>query len=82
VREILCDSGGLPSVRTLALRLVRAIDRHARAAPGDRFRVRCAPEVAAAAAIPAEALKGIVGARFEVVPDPALGRDQWDIAAP
>jgi hypothetical protein len=82
VREILCDSDGLPSVRTLALRLVRAIDRQARAAPGDRFRVRCAPEVAAAAAIPAEALKGIVGARFEVVPDPALGRDQWDIAAP
>jgi hypothetical protein len=82
VREILCDSSGRASAQTLALRLVRAIERQARAAPGDRIRVRCAPEVAAAVARPAEALKGIVGGRFEVIPDPALRRDQWDIATP
>lgn len=82
VREILCDGSGRPSVQTQALRLVRAIERQARTAPGDRLRIRCAPEVAVAAAGPAEMLKGIVGARFEVVPDPALGREQWDIAAP
>ncbi|MGZ3274555.1 MAG: ribonuclease E/G [Caulobacteraceae bacterium] len=82
VREILCDSVGQASARTLALRFVRAIERQALADPGARIVARCAPEIAAMAAGPAEALKGIVGARFEVVPDPALGRDQWDIAAP
>ena len=82
VREILCDSSGQPSARTLALRLVRSIERQAHAAPGARIVARCAPDVAAMAAGPAQTLKAIVGARFEVVPDPALARDQWDIAAP
>jgi len=81
VREILRDASGQASARTLALRFVRAIERQARAAPGDRLLARCAPEVAAAVAGPAEALKGIVGARFEVIPDLALGREQWDIAS-
>jgi len=82
VREILCDHSGAPMPQTLALRLARAIERQARAAPGDRLVVRCAPDVAAAVAGPAETLKGIIGARFEVIPDPALRRDQWDIATP
>jgi hypothetical protein len=82
VHEILCSGSGRASVRTLALRLVRAIERQARAAPGDRLVARCAPEVAAAAGGAAETLKGIIGARFEVVPDPALRHDQWDIASP
>jgi hypothetical protein len=82
VREILCDRAGAPTALSLALRLARAIERQARAAPGGRFVARCAPDVAAAAAAPAETLKGIIGARFEVVPDPALRRDQWDIASP
>jgi hypothetical protein len=81
LREILCDGAGRPSARTLALRFVRAIERQARAAPGDRLTARCAPEIAAAAAAPAETLKGIIGARFEVVPDPALRADQWDVAS-
>lgn len=82
VREILCDRSGGASVRTLALRLVRAIDRQARAAPGARIVARCAPGVAAMAAGPADTLRGVIGARFEIVPDPSLGPDQWDIAAP
>jgi len=81
VREILCDADGRLTVQTLALRLVRAIERQARAAPGARFVARCAPEVAAAAAGSVESLKGIIGARLEVVPDPALRSDQWDIAS-
>jgi hypothetical protein len=82
VREMLCDGSRAPTPLTLALRLGRAIERQARTAPGDRFVARCAPEVAAVAARPAETLKGIIGARFEVVPDPALRREQWDIASP
>ena len=82
IREILCDRTGALTPVTLALRVVRAIERQARAAPGDRFVARCAPEVAAAAALPAEMLKGTIGARFEIVPDPAFRPDQWDIASP
>lgn len=82
LREILCDAAGRPGIQTLALRFVRAVERQARAVPGGRFAARCAPEIAAAAAAPAETLKGIIGARFEVVPDPALRPDQWDIASP
>jgi hypothetical protein len=81
VREVLCDGEGRPSLQTLALRLTRAIERQARAAPGGRLAARCAPDVAIAAAGPAAMLRGIIGARFEVVPDPGLRRDQWDIAS-
>ncbi len=81
VREILCDGSGAPTSATLALRLVRAIERQARAAPGDRLVARCAPNVAAAAAGPAKVLEGIIGARFGVVSDPGLQTEQWDIAS-
>jgi hypothetical protein len=82
VREILCDGAGRPNIQTLALRFVRSIEREARAVPGGRLVASCAPEIATAAAGPAETLKGIIGARFEVVPDPALRPDRWDIAPP
>jgi hypothetical protein len=81
LREVLCDRAGAPTPLTLALRLLRAIERQAQAVPGGRLAARCAPEIAIAATGPTEALKGIIGARFEVVPDPALRRDQWDIAS-
>jgi Ribonuclease G/E len=81
IREILCDGAGRPTAQTLALRFVRAIERQARAHPGDRLTARCAPDVAGAAAGAANILKGIIGARFEVVADPALRADQWDIAS-
>lgn len=81
VREILCDRFGAPTLQTLAFRVARAIERQARAVPGDRLAARCAPEVAALAAAPAEMLKGIIGARFEVIPDPTLRADQWDVAS-
>jgi hypothetical protein len=81
VREILCGPDGRPTDHTWALRLVRAIEREASADPGARLRVACAPELAAAAAGPAKALAGIIGARFEVVADPAKARDVWDIAS-
>jgi hypothetical protein len=81
VREILCGPDGRPTVQTVALRLVRAIEREAAADPGARLRAACAPDVATAAAGPAAALAGIVGARFEIVADAALAHDRWDIAA-
>lgn len=80
VREVLCGTDGRLTIQTLALRLVRAIEREAAADPGARLRIACAPDVAAAAAGPAAALAGIIGARFEIVPDPDKPRDLWDIA--
>jgi Ribonuclease G/E len=80
VREILCGPDGRPTARTLALRLIRGIEREASADPGARLRISCAPEVAAAAAGPAATLAGIIGARFEVVAHPATPLDRWDIA--
>ena len=81
VREILCGPDGRPTVQTLSLRLVRAIERQAAANPGARLLAICAPEVAAAAAGAATALAGIIGARFEIVGDPAYSADRWEIAA-
>jgi hypothetical protein len=81
VREILCGPDGRPTVQTLGLRLVRAIERQGAADPGARLLVICAPEVAATAAGPATALAGIIGARFDIVADPAFSADRWDIAA-
>ncbi len=80
VREILCGPDGQPTDQTLALRLVRAIERQALADPGARLKALCAPAIAVAAAAPAAVLAGIIGARFEVVADPGKSPDQWDIA--
>jgi len=80
VREILCGAGGRLTAETLALRLIRSIEREAAADPGARLRAICAPEVAAAAAKPAAMLAGVVGARFELVADPASAPDRWEIA--
>jgi Ribonuclease E/G family len=81
VREILCGPDGRPTAQTLAQRLIRAIEREAAADPGARLQVRCAPNLAVAMAGPSAALAGIIGARFEVVADPAKPLDQWDIAS-
>jgi hypothetical protein len=64
---------------SLALRLLRAVEREALADPGARLTARCAPPVAAAATPAAGALEGLVGRRFEIVADPALARGTWDI---
>jgi hypothetical protein len=80
VHEILCGADGRPTDRTLALRLVRALEREAVANPGARLTATCAPAVAAAASGPAGALAGIIGARFEIIADLACPRDRWDIS--
>jgi hypothetical protein len=80
LRELLCDAEGRRSVETLALQMVRQMHSQAQADPGARLTVRCAPGVVEAAALHTPALAGIIGQRFEVVPDLALPRETWDIA--
>ena len=79
LHDLLCGADGRPSDQTLALRLLRMIEREALADPGARLLARCAPPVAAAGREAAEALKATIGARFEMVADPAVDREAWDL---
>jgi Ribonuclease G/E len=81
VQEILCGADGRPTGRTLALRLLRAVEGQGRADPGGRLIARCAPEVAQAALPLLPDLAGIIGARFEVVPDPDFERERLEVAS-
>jgi Ribonuclease G/E len=80
VRDALCGSDGRLSAASLALRAMRSAETQAKADPGGRLTLRCAPEVAESAKLLLPALIGIIGARLEVVPEPALARDAWEIA--
>jgi len=82
VAEILLDPDGRPSAATLAVRMLRAVEREARADPGGRFEVRCAPEVAEAAQARAPVLADRIGGRFAVVADSALDRGRYIIGRP
>lgn len=72
IADILCGSDGAPSTMTLALRLLRAVEREALADPGGRILGRGAPAVVAAAQTCAEPLRRRLGARFELIADPSL----------
>jgi hypothetical protein len=81
LRDVLCDRAGHLTPESLALRLIGSLQSQAAAEPGGRLTVRAAPEVVSAAAAHAEALAEIIGHRFELVSDPSLKRETWDIAA-
>jgi hypothetical protein len=75
VRDGLCDADGRPSLDTLALRLIRAMEREGRAEPGGRVLALCPPDVRAAAKPYVADLAATLGARFEIRADEALARD-------
>ena len=60
--EVLCAQDGRLSARSVAQRLVRALERAGRADPGGRLAAECSPETAAALAPLVQAL----GPRFQV----------------
>jgi Ribonuclease G/E len=66
VAEDLLDEAGAPTPRTCALRLVRALEREGRAAPGARLVGRCDAACAAAFSDLAGALAARLGARFSL----------------
>jgi Ribonuclease G/E len=74
--ERLLDGAGLPTPLTLALRLLRALEREALADPGAQLRATAAPDVAAAAAPYLRALTDRFGARLQVAADPARGEQR------
>jgi len=77
--EILCRADGALSDRTLAQRLIRQIEAEAASQPGARLNVRCAPEIAKAAAPLAKLLADQIGGRFAINADPALARERLDV---
>ena len=79
VAEILLQPDGRPTAATLALRMLRAVEREARAEPGARLQVSCAPEVAEAAEARASILADRIGSRFVVKADVALDRSRYTI---
>ena len=72
--------GNLPAL-TVALRLLRAIERAGRADPGGRISARCHPDAAAAASPHIGDLANRIGPRFTLVPDPSLPRDRFDVSS-
>ncbi len=69
VAERLLDADGRPTALTLALRLIRAIEREAVIDPGGRFSIRAATDVASAAAPYIKDLAERFGARFNLEAD-------------
>jgi Ribonuclease G/E len=79
IAERLLDAAGQLSALTLALRLIRKIEREAAADPGARIEARAAPEVAAAAAPYLKLLTERFGARLALTADPLRPRDDPEV---
>ena len=80
VAEILGDERGESSPATVALRLLRALEREGRADGGARLEGRCAGSVADAATPYIESLRERIGARFELIADDAMARDRFEVS--
>jgi Ribonuclease G/E len=80
VLERLCGPDGRVNERTLAQRLIRRLRAEAQAQPGARLRGLCAPQVAAVAQPLVAPLTAILGARVEIVADPAFDRGRLEVA--
>jgi Ribonuclease G/E len=79
IAERLLDAEGRPTPQTLALRLVRAIERDALADPGAQLRASAAPAVASAASPYLKALTDRFGARLEIAADPARRNEAFEV---
>ena len=79
--ERLLGPDGQPTALTLALRLIRQIEREAQADPGAQLEIRAAPDVAEAAAPYLSALTDRFGGRLALVADAARARGDNDIKA-
>jgi hypothetical protein len=73
--DILCGPDGRLSARTIAQRLVRALERQGRADPGARLVADCASDVAAEL----EPLAALLGPRFSVAAQLGWDRSKTDI---
>jgi Ribonuclease G/E len=79
LRDILADERGVLTDRTLAIRLIRAIEDEGRTQRGARLTAFCAPSVADAAADLAPRLADVIGARFAIEADPTRARERFEV---
>jgi Ribonuclease G/E len=79
VAERLLDADGRPTSLTLALRLVRAVEREAGTDPGARIVATAAPDVATAASPYLKALTDRFGARLQLAADPGRDREAFEV---
>jgi len=79
VAEQLVGSDGRPTPRTVAQRLARAIEREA--ARAVTVTAVCAPDVSLAAQLIAPALVARLGPRFQIMTDPAMAREDFEVKA-
>ncbi|MFI4933061.1 MAG: ribonuclease E/G [Caulobacterales bacterium] len=79
IADRLLDADGRPTAQTLALRLVRVLEREAAAEPGARIAAHAAPDVVAAAASYLKALESRFGARLSVVADPTRPLEAFEV---
>ncbi|MDR3506710.1 MAG: ribonuclease E/G [Caulobacteraceae bacterium] len=77
--EILCDESGAITTVSLALRLLRAMEREGRADGGARILGYCAQDVGEAAKILAPALSDRIGARFDLILEPSRRREHLEV---
>ena len=80
VADRMCDASGAPTAQTMALRLLRALEREGRADGGARLVGRCSPPTAQATDPHMHGLIQRIGARFEIRAEPAFAADQFDVS--
>lgn len=81
VLEILRGPDGRLTHQTLALRLVRMIEREGAASPGGQLRAFCAPAVAKAVEPYLPKLRGKLGSRFEVQASDRGGPEHLEVVS-
>jgi len=79
IAERLADADGRLTAESLALRLVRAMEREAVADPGARIAAHTAADVVEAASAYLQALTDRFGARLSLVADPARPRETFEV---
>ncbi len=81
IGEVLCEPGGALKPLTVALRLLRALEREGRADGGARLLATCAPDVAIALSPYMTELTGRLGARIEILINERSDPDRFEVTA-
>jgi Ribonuclease G/E len=79
VADILTDARGTATPATMALRLLRGLEREGRSDGGARLLGSCSPAAMAAARPYIEVLTQSIGPRFELRAEPDFAPDQFEI---
>jgi Ribonuclease G/E len=79
VLDILCTSSGVPTSATVALRMLRALEREGRADGGAHLIAECSPGVAEAAGPYIGAAANSLGGRFEILTKSSSPPDHFEV---